>query len=362
MLTETFLRKVKPTDTHQFIADGHGLYLRVHPSGKKQFLYRSRAGGKASWTVLGEYPALSLLEARNLALNPVNINTDGGKTVDDVFEIFYKFITTQYKKPEAVRAKYELDLKPVIGSKRITEVTRAEVADILQKVVDRNSPVMANRLLADVKHLFDFAVDRGWLDENVLKPLTRRHTGGKEQTRQRTLNYIEMQHHINLLQHGNIHLKTRLALALITLTGQRSSEVTGLSKSEITGVWWTIPKERTKANREQKVYLSIQARAVLKYAFKFFGDAPFGFDHRTMSKALLRRGVGYTPHDLRRTLATSLSELGVLPHVIEKILNHQMEGVMAVYNRAEYLEERKKAWALWGRHLAALRRTNYVSQ
>ncbi len=49
----------------------------------------------------------------------------------------------------------------------------------------------------------------------------------------------------------------------------------------------------------------------------------------------------YTPHDLRRTMATRLSDLGVMPHVIEKMLNHQMEGVMAVYNRAEYLEERK---------------------
>lgn len=62
----------------------------------------------------------------------------------------------------------------------------------------------------------------------------------------------------------------------------------------------------------------------------------------------------FTPHDLRRTVMTRLGDLGVLPHVVEKIANHTMEGVMAVYNRQEYLPERKEAMDRWGGHVQRL--------
>jgi integrase len=64
----------------------------------------------------------------------------------------------------------------------------------------------------------------------------------------------------------------------------------------------------------------------------------------------------FTPHDLRRSMATQLAERGVQPHIIEKMLNHRMEGVWAVYNRYEYLPERQAAWRMWGATLAGLRR------
>jgi integrase len=75
-------------------------------------------------------------------------------------------------------------------------------------------------------------------------------------------------------------------------------------------------------------------------------------DHRVLSHALRRLKADYTPHDLRRTYASRLADLGVAPHVIEKLLDHKMVGVMAVYNRAEYWPERIAAQRLWDRKLA----------
>ena len=72
--------------------------------------------------------------------------------------------------------------------------------------------------------------------------------------------------------------------------------------------------------------------------------------------ALRRLGAFFTPHDLRRTFASRMADLGVAPHVIEKILNHKLEGMMAVYNHAEYMPEREAAMKLWGLKVAALRR------
>ena len=79
-------------------------------------------------------------------------------------------------------------------------------------------------------------------------------------------------------------------------------------------------------------------------------------DHRVLSHALRRLEQQFTPHDLRRTFASRLSDLGVMPHVIEKMLNHKMEGVMAVYNRAEYWSERVEAQKVWDRKLRELRK------
>jgi integrase len=140
-------------------------------------------------------------------------------------------------------------------------------------------------------------------------------------------------------------------------TGQRPSEVLGIRDTEVSRAWWAIPAERTKARRAHTVYLAPQARWLLKTAFRRYGRDPFkGVKHQVLAKAVSRLGLGFTPHDLRRTMSTRLADLGVQPYIIEKMLNHQMEGVWAVYNRAEYLPERREAWRLWGRTLANLRR------
>lgn len=350
MLTDKQIRGIKPTAKHQFIPDIGGVYLRVHPSGKKQFLYRSRVGGKARYVIIGDYPEVSLLTAR-LRASTIDLGDKNVVSVDNLFDAFYKHLTTQYKNPGLVKAKYDKDIKPVLGAKDVKSVTRADISDVLQAIIDRGSNVMANRTLADIKHMFRFAVERGWVDHNPAELLTRKSVGGKEVSRDKVLSRDEIVKVIQFCLTPRFDYKTRLAVWVMLLTGQRATEVLGIQTGEVRGVWWNIPKERTKAKRATKVYLSPQSRAALALA-----DGTFGSDHRVLSKAFKRMEFDFTPHDLRRTMATYLADMGVAPHVIERMLNHQMGGVMAVYNRAEYLTERREAWRLWGRYLSKLRR------
>lgn len=140
-----------------------------------------------------------------------------------------------------------------------------------------------------------------------------------------------------------------------------------MSAREIDGVWWTIPAARMKGRashaQDHKVYLCPRVRALVRMAIRINGaEKPFGgsrtLANDTIERAVRDTGIDHcTVHDLRRTVSTHLSELGVEPHIVEKILAHKMPGVMAIYNRAQYLPERRAAYQLWARHLRALRRS-----
>lgn len=352
MLSDRQIKAIKPSDKHQYIADGEGLYLRVHPTGKKQFLHRTTTAGKTVWTPLGDYPQLSLSDARERVRNVVSTDS-----VNEVYKIFDKRVLAKYKRPDIPRSRFELDVLPSIGAKRVMDVTTQDVSKILDGILDRGSPIAANRTLADLKHFFQFAEARGYRSDDPTVKLFRKHVGGKEKPKNRALSFDEIEALTAMLRSQvtgkrGIHVITAAALYLCLLTGQRASEVLWLMKNATPRTKWiTIPIEATKT-REHKVYLSIQARAVLRLAL----GLPIPRDHRVLSHALRRLGATFTPHDLRRTMATRMADLGVAPHVGEKILNHQMEGVMAVYNHAEYLPERRAAWELWGRTIAEKRR------
>lgn len=352
MLTDKELRGLKPTDKDQFISIGKKVYLRVHLSGRKEFLFRD----KSKWYHLGDYPNLGLAEARKAAMNfqvmPEETET-AQYTVDKVFADFYKHVKRNYTVPETVKYKYEKEIGPAFGSRDIRTIKRVEVAKMLDTIVDRGSPIMANRVLTDIKLLFGFAVDRGIMEDNVLLPLTKKSVGGKENKRSKYLSVDEIKDLLIEFTIPKMDYRTRAALALALLTGQRASEVLGISKAQIHGKWWHIPANQkgNKNKKLHKVYLSPQARLVLKIV-----PPPYVGDHRVMARALKRKGVSYTPHDFRRTITTHLNNMGVMPHVTEKMLNHTMEGVMAVYNHAEYLPERRQAWIAWGNYVWQLRR------
>ena len=359
MLSDRSIKTAKPAAKHQFIADGKGLYLRVHPSGKKQFVYRSRKNGKARWVALGDYPAMSLLVARQRALDMAGAALPDAATLQTVYASYTAVIGARYERFDLIDQRVTANLMPDYGTRLVHTITRREMATLLQDVAHR-APVLANRLLADMKHIFQYAVEAGYLSSSPVAAITRNTVGGDEKSKTKALDWAEIRAFIRLMLPVRFHLQTRLSLGLLLLTGLRASEVIGLDRSEIRDDWWHVPRRRMKnkdrRRSDHKVYMSRQTRGLLRMAFKWFGHRPFdGMDHRTLSRALLRAGVGYTPHDFRRTMATRMPDLGVPPHVIEKMLDHQMEGVMAVYNHAEYLPERKAAMILWGSKLSELR-------
>lgn len=348
MLAERTIKSAKPSEKDVFLADGNGLYVRVAKSGSKTFVYKDQRGGKTSWRTLGRYPELSLLEARQKAIEIKQGQPQLSQlTVRQVADAFYKHLEKEYRSPEQVVRRLEADILPKIGKKPIDRIERAEVTGLLQKIVDRGSNVAANRTLADVKNLFDYAVQKGWLKASVVEGVQRRSVGGKETSRDVNLSLDEIENFITLLLDQK-HLTdpgTRWALYFCLVTGCRASEALYCLKHKTL----ELPVGLVKF-RSHRIPGTPHVKAVLKQA-----TTP-PKDHRVLSHALRRLNQRFTPHDLRRTFTSRLSDLGVMPHVIEKLLNHKMEGVMAVYNRAEFWPERVAAQVLWDKQLRKLRK------
>src|SRR5262245_55883581 len=150
----------------------------------------------------------------------------------------------------------------------------------------------------------------------------------------------------------------------LALTGQRREEVGRLKWDELDLAQrvWTLPKSRTKNAKEHLVHLSEQAITVLKradnkgpFVFSVIGSKHFQEFSRGKRRLDQLSGVtGWRLHDLRRTCVSGMARLGIAPHVADKILNHQagtISGVAAVYQRHQFLSERRRALDLWGAHI-----------
>ncbi len=153
----------------------------------------------------------------------------------------------------------------------------------------------------------------------------------------------------------------------LALTGQRREEVARIKCEELdlTGRVWTLPKSRAKNAKAHVVHLSQQSLTLLKgtgrragFVFSFDGAKPFNVFSRAKRELDKISGVtGWRLHDLRRTCVSGMARLGIAPHVADKILNHQagtISGVAAVYQRHEFLSERKEALDRWGSHVSQI--------
>lgn len=295
-------------------SDGGGLYLRVSPKGKRVWVQRSSQNGKDTWRTIGVYPSMSLVTARNWKENAVTLTTE-----DAIKEYVGKLNVVR---PEQIGWLMK-------GFPSLT-ATRQELVALLQKK-STTAPVMANRMLTRWKDFLNFCLQNGWIESNVLEPVQRRFVGGKEESRDRVLSWDE------------IVALTDPVLQYILLTGLRPSEaIYSLRYSKTKGIPTKRGDYRHTLPKSHLIHLFTKRELTLPAS------------HQTLSNRLRRAGATYRPHDLRRTFATRLSDLGVMPHIIEKMLGHKMQGVMAVYNHAEYWAERIAAQRLWDKRLIRL--------
>lgn len=332
MLTDRFVRTAKP-GTH---ADEGGLYLRVLATSKS-FVWRHRVDGKDKWETLGHYPAMSLAEARDL----LDKKKRGAvsKTLEEAFREYFAHLKSEFVDPSQVYRMFEKDILNKGRHDQLDEISKIAWVGKIKAVVKRGAPVMANRLLTQTKRFLGYCKDQGWIDENPLVDVRRSSVGGRETSKDRNLSFEEIQDFYALLRstENNMSAGTRWALAGCLLVGLRASEVL-----HITGEGKTF----TKMQRWHHVPLTKLVKLWLR---KRPDELPR--DHRVLSSALRRLRQDFTPHDLRRTFASRQADLGTAPHVIEKMLDHTMIGVMAVYNRAEYSRERFEAQKVWDRAL-----------
>ena len=241
------------------------------------------------------------------------------------------------------------------------EVSKRDVIALLDRIRERGSPIMANRVLAAVRKFFNWCIGRGILEVSPCSGIPP----APEQARHRVLSDEELAQVIKAAR--QIGFPFGLIVEVLALTGQRRDEVgrMGWEHLDLRRKIWIIPGEHAKNGKPHLMQLSRPVLSVLDTVPKT-GNLVFSSDGKTVfqgySKAKTRldslSGVqDWTLHDLRRTVVSGMARLGVAPHVADKILNHQsgtISGVAAVYQRHEFLKERERALQRWGDHIQSL--------
>ena len=410
MLTDVSIKKLRLPEKRKEVPDGRvtGLYLIVQPSGAKSWALRYRAAGAPRKLTIGPYPSVDLATARKRAQealgdvaggkDPAAVKqaskamaraerADDDKRVERVAEAFIKRHVKLSGKVGAgwgaeVERLFKIEILPRIGAKHIGGVTKNDILAILDTIVDRGSPITANRCLAVLRKFFNWAADaRGLI---AVSPCKGIEAPAAETSRDRVLEDSEIR--IAWRAFDAVGWPFGPICKLLLLTGARRSEIAEASWQEIdrAGKTLTLPGTRTKNGEPHEIPLSDAAVETIKalpriegrarLVFSTTGATPVsGFSRSRelieramlaeLRKAAIERGEDpekieapkpWTLHDLRRTCASGMAGLKIAPHVVEAVLNHKngtIKGVAAVYNRYSYSAEKRAALDAWARRL-----------
>ena len=357
-----------------------GFGVKVTPRGRKVFVALYRLGGAGSRLrkyTIGPYGRVTLpmaraeaqkvFAARLAGRDPAAEKRESKRrmTTDRVEELIELFIVQHVSKTRKATEVSRLLRREVVshwGNRSVREISKRDVIELASEIAQRGTPIAANKLLKVVKTFLNWCVGRAVIDSSPAEgvPLP-----GKEVARDRVLTDGELASVIMAARkmggpYGGI-------VEMLALTGQRREEVAQMTWDELDlgDRTWTLPGSRTKNAKPHIVHLSEpcielieRAPRLGQFVFSLSGVRPFqGF---TKAKRLLDElsGVtGWRLHDLRRTCVSGMARLGVAPHVADKILNHQsgtISGVAAVYQRHDFLAERKLALDRWGHHVETL--------
>jgi len=344
-------------------------------TGRRTFFVRYRANGKRRRVTLGRYPILSLADARDRAKAVLFDVIQGNDPAADIYsrrvaetfgelaELYLERHAKPNKAPTSYREdkrQLDKDLLPAWKDRKAAEISRGAVLDLLDSIMDRGAPVMANRTLALISRVFTFGIERGVVESN---PAYRVKPPSKERSRQRVLSEEEIKAFWKALAGQTPLMAATFKLRL--LTAQRGIEVLSMRKVDLDGSWWTVPAEVSKTGEAHRVPLSPQAMAVLaaeglsgQLEWVFPSPRARGGHLLSVQKAAaeIRTAAGFhfTPHDLRRTTATHIARLGVSRFIIGRILNHAERGITSIYDRASYDTEKRKALDAWGEKVEAI--------
>ncbi|HEY4698688.1 MAG TPA: integrase family protein [Gallionella sp.] len=314
-MDEENIKVLRQRDTDYMKGCGDGLWLRVRTTGRKTFIVRRKQGGKTKIITLGDWPTISLRSARFLA---GSAKTPSDATVNDLLKQYHEAVISGHARPKQF-ASYAERIRVAMGTVRVSEVKTTRLAELVAE--SRATPRSADSLRSHLKAMFNLAIELGWRDDNPAAVIGARVTGYKYEPITRVLTHDEIRQ-LWAWTGDNAAL-----LRFLLLTGLRISEA---QRGRAEGPLWRV--EKTKNGKPHWVFLSVTARAQT--------SAPFEVSPTAVQAWVKRRKVGWTPHDLRRTFATLAMDNGVLPHVVEKCLNHSLDGMLRVYAHSEMSEER----------------------
>jgi integrase len=355
--------------------------VKVTPKGRKVFLVMYRlagAGSRLRKYTIGPYGRVTLPMAKAQAQKIFAARLDGRDPadekrqsrrrlvidrVDDLVETFIREHVAMIGTSRRITSLLQRDVIPYWGAKSIHEIKKRDVSDLISLIAQRNAHA-SHRLLKTLKTFFRWCVGRAVIDFSPAEGISSPY---REVSRDRVLTDQELA--AVILSARRMPPPYGLIVEFLALTGQRREEVAQLKSDELDDKTrtWTIPGSRTKNKRAHIVHLSEPAWKVIEACSGepyVFGTATgkrfqrFGKEKRELDK--LCGVAGWRIHDLRRTIVSGMARLGIPPHVADKILNHQartISGVAAVYQRHDFLAERKDALDRWGAHVEQIVQT-----
>ena len=357
-----------------------GFGVKVTPKGRKVFVVLYRTGGAGSKLrkyTIGPYGRVTLHQARLAAQKVFAAKLEGrdlaaekrerkrrvvADRVEDLLESFIAQRLSQNRSAGEIARLLRREVGKPWAGRSIHEISKRDVVEVISAIEQRGAPVAANKTLKSIKTFLRWCVGRAVLDQSPAEgvPLP-----AKEVARDRVLTDEELARVI--LAAREIGEPYGGIVELLALTGQRREEVARMTFDEVdlARQIWTLPKSRTKNAKEHVVHLSKPSMGVLMRAdkhgplvFSALGTNPFNqFSGAKSGLDQLTAVSGWRLHDLRRTCVSGMARLGIAPHVADKILNHQsgtISGVAAVYQRHEFLFERREALERWGAHVARI--------
>ena len=375
--TDKYIQNLKSKDKQYRKVEARGFAVRVLPSGTKSFVYRFTLGGKKQELSLGVYPDVKLADAREKyqaaytkiknGIDPRHVEAAPTPPENNTFKHFSDLYLEWSKQHHSLAWNKIIDLAlkndvlPFWKDKDITEIRKRDAITLLETVAKRSSGMVGNVHKA-AQGVFAYALQRDYLEYNPMLRLSKPVPDLKSSSRDRVLSDDEIKHVWKSLD----DTPTNRALKLILVTAQRPGEVAGLHTQEMqTGVGkpicktcrgcnniWTIPKERAeKGKGDHLVYLTATAVELTRNIEDVDGLV-FNVQRSTLSQHVSRRKKFFdlprwTPHDLRRTARTRLAQLRVPNEHAEAVINHAKPGMVGVYNKHEYWEEKKDALIKW---------------
>jgi integrase len=390
VLTQREVEAAKPKPKRYPLRDGivPGMRCMVYPTGKKGYWLWKRVFGELVPFEVGDALLMTLGEARTKARGLLAAIANGedprlakaekvkaaGDTVEAVAESFIERHVKAHNKPRTAEEHERLirsNILPAWGRRPITSITPRDVIELIDGIVDRGAPIAANRTFTMGRTLFNWALDRHLIESS---PFARVKLPSKETSRDRTP--VDFELALILRAAAKLGYPFGTFFTLRTFTGQRREEVAGWRWSELDEdlTLWTLPPSRTKNGRPHYVPIVPEVRKIL-LALPRFADSDFvltttgktpisGYSKAQVELdstiAELNDGVPlqpWVPHDLRRSMASTMAAAGVNLPVIEKILNHtsgSFAGIVAVYQRHEFRAEKRAALERWAKHLRSL--------
>lgn len=362
------------------IPDRDGLVISCGLSGKLSWVYRYRFDKKQKRLTLGSYPALSLAEARAKTIDCVRAlecgedpryasEIDGLITIEHCRDEWLKNRLPELREKTAVL--YNSQAAKYMTNKRFPhDIKKARFEYWLayfDKIAKDTSRVNSGAVYKTVNTMLKWCKSRNIIQSSVFFDIDFNAIGSTPKRGERNL----QMHEVGLLwiEVGRTHATPAIKAAckLLIIFGARNSEIREAKRSEfdLDRNVWTLPAERSKTKKAVRRAIPETAKRLILDLDDTYGvdgllipgihrgtcmtvHSLNRFISRTWGKLHTKHNIEkFTPHDFRRTLSTRLSEKEVLPHVTEKMLGHELGGIMAVYNKHDWIDEQAKAYALW---------------